>query len=242
MSSLKTNSIEAESGSLLTVKSRLFVDIGSASFELTPARIAAINAEISAANAASSAYDAYVAKLVAVAASEASGDVRFFDTYALAEAARAGLPDQQIVEVIIDETMSSHRIRYRKESGIYVFKIDLTPDTGVDLDQFGSLAFLDRVAENLIDVVYINTNSGFVANSNTRYIIDNSMPNIQVTLPSAPNVNDFINFVMTGGSFIYTILSNGNKIMNLSEDMMVDQYAGSFSLVFRSTSYGWIVV
>lgn len=62
---------------------------------------------------------------VAVAASEASGNVLFFDTKAAAEAALSGLSEQQIVEVLVDESYGDARTRYRVETGALVFKLAL---------------------------------------------------------------------------------------------------------------------
>ena len=73
--------------------------------------------------AESSASAAAISEANAQAAAEGSGDVLFYNTYALANAALAGLPEGQVVEVFVDETKGSQRTRYRKESGVYVPKL-----------------------------------------------------------------------------------------------------------------------
>ncbi|WP_445621349.1 hypothetical protein ACUN8C_05955 [Kushneria sp. Sum13] len=53
-------------------------------------------------------------------ASESSGNVLYFDTYAEAEA--AALEEGQVVEIFEDETKYGHNTRYRFESGALVYK------------------------------------------------------------------------------------------------------------------------
>lgn len=65
---------------------------------------------------------AALASAAALAAAESSGDVRFFDTHALALAALAGLGDDQIVEVMVDESRAGQRSRYRVDAGQLVYK------------------------------------------------------------------------------------------------------------------------
>ena len=62
----------------------------------------------------------------AVAAAQASGLAAIYNTKADANAALASLANLAIVEVLSDESIAgSPRTRYRKESGVYVFKINL---------------------------------------------------------------------------------------------------------------------
>jgi hypothetical protein len=82
-------------------------------------------AEISAADAAASAAGALVSEENALAAAEASGDVLFYDTYADASAALGGLVEGQVVAIFADETVGGTSTRYRVESGVLVFKLDL---------------------------------------------------------------------------------------------------------------------
>jgi hypothetical protein len=84
-------------------------------------------AEQKAAEASASASEALAAKLASEAASEASGDVLFFDAKADATAALSGTAEGQIVEVFVDESMSSLRTRYRVQAGALVFKLIMDP-------------------------------------------------------------------------------------------------------------------
>lgn len=82
------------------------------------AALSATSASNSASAAASSATDA-------LAAAEASGDVLFYDTKADANSALGGLSEGQIVEVLVDESLSDRRTRYKVESSAFVFKVYL---------------------------------------------------------------------------------------------------------------------
>lgn len=59
-----------------------------------------------------------------VAAASASGHFEFFDTKAAADQAMP-LPNDTIAEVAVDETRGNARTRYKVESGVLVFKVDL---------------------------------------------------------------------------------------------------------------------
>ena len=68
---------------------------------------------------------------------QAVGTGLLYGTYASANAAIAGIADQALVDIIVDETHSGLRTRYRKESGALVFKFtfdalraDLAASTG----------------------------------------------------------------------------------------------------------------
>lgn len=61
------------------------------------------------------------------AAVESAGNVRFFDTKAQANLYLASVPEGQIVEVMVDESRNGTRARYRKENGVYDFKIEFLP-------------------------------------------------------------------------------------------------------------------
>ena len=60
----------------------------------------------------------------AQAAAEASGvTYKFYDTKAAATADLASIPANAVIEVFVDESQSNNRTRYRKESGVLVFKV-----------------------------------------------------------------------------------------------------------------------
>ena len=80
--------------------------------------------DTTAASAAAAAAAASAA--AAAAAAEAAGITHFYDTKAAADAALAGLANLEVIEVLADESRGGFRTRYRKESGVYVFKLQLS--------------------------------------------------------------------------------------------------------------------
>ena len=90
----------------------------SASSDATASAASAAASEVSAGESDAYARESETARDQAVFASEASGDVVFYDTKALADAAVGGLPENQIVEVFSDEDEGGLRTRYRVESGV----------------------------------------------------------------------------------------------------------------------------
>lgn len=84
------------------------------------AEAAATSAEQDANQAESSANQAATDAADARAASEASGNILFYDSYADADAAT--LDEGQIVHVFTDETRAGRQSRYRYEAGALVFK------------------------------------------------------------------------------------------------------------------------
>lgn len=109
------------------------------------ASASAIVAGNNATSSGNSSTSAAASAAAALAAAEASGSVVFYDTYALANAAVAGLPNLQVVQVLVDETRGSRRTIYRKEGGVLVFKTFATAE--------GKTIYVDSVAGN-------NANSG----------------------------------------------------------------------------------
>lgn len=260
--SLRINEISARSGNTVTFKSHLFVDIGDVSFELTPNRIAAINAELfatqaanSAAAAAQSALEAGLSKDAAISAAEASGDVIFYDTFADLTAALP-LPEFQVVQVFIDENYEDNRTFYRIESGVPVFKIiagsgvidpgaigfeELNSELNF-ISPLGNLAFQNDLQEGQINKIFLTRNGSFSTGTKTRNLVNNFNANIIATLPDSPSAGDWVIFQMPGGTNNFTINRNGKKIQNLEENLVVDQYTGSFMLQFRNEDFGWIVL
>lgn len=97
-------------------------DADRAKDEADRAEVEAAKAEQAAESAEDDAAIANHAKNAAIAASEASGDVLFFDTYADAYAALNDLDEGQVVRVFEDENHGEDQTFYRVESGDLVFK------------------------------------------------------------------------------------------------------------------------
>ncbi|CAB4187748.1 hypothetical protein UFOVP1167_7 [uncultured Caudovirales phage] len=94
----------------------------------------ATNSQASATASAASATAAAGSATTAVAAAQSSGNIVFYDTKALANAGLAGLSANQVIEVFADESLSGQRTRYRKEGGVYVFKMYLPKGIDVYVD------------------------------------------------------------------------------------------------------------
>ncbi|WP_438752074.1 hypothetical protein [Pararhizobium sp. O133] len=116
----------------------------SSSASATAAAKSAVSAQASSTSAAKSSKQAR-------AAAEASGDVRFFDSYALAAASVGSLPANQVVEVIVDETLGGARVRYRKEAGVLVYKYVVQGEGAtVPISYFGTVDFSEGVDALLV--------------------------------------------------------------------------------------------
>lgn len=84
---------------------------------------------------------------------------------------------------------------------------------------------------------------------NRIFVSTNSGP-LTVTLPASPNVGDTIKiidvtsaaFTGPGNSLIndFTILRNGERIMELEEDLIVDQAKVSIEFIYSGSAIGWI--
>jgi hypothetical protein len=93
------------------------------------AQVSIINNTIVVSAGGSEQLEAYVDAAAAFsnqaqAAAEASGvTYKFYDTKADATADLASIPANAVIEVFVDESQSNNRTRYRKESGVLVFKV-----------------------------------------------------------------------------------------------------------------------
>ena len=84
------------------------------------------------------------------------------------------------------------------------------------------------------DQIFVSTNTG----------------SVNVTLPASPNVGDTIKIIdVTSAAFTgpgnsllndFTILRNGNLIMELSEDLIVDQAKVSLEFIYSGATVGWV--
>lgn len=73
------------------------------------------------------------------------------------------------------------------------------------------------------------------------YAVDKSGGNVTITLPASPTVGDEPIRVahVIGTSNTLTIARNGNPIMGLAEDMVVDDDYAAFALFWAGASAGW---
>ena len=116
--------------------------------------------------------------------------------------------------------------------------------------------YVSKVANNLVEptsltnttewyfiakgFVNVAVTANYTASANEFLQVDTTTVAITVTLPSTPAVNDTIKFLDAKGTFdvkALTIARNGNTIMGVAEDMIVDTKNISFGLVFINNDW-----
>jgi len=91
-----------------------------------------------------------------------------------------------------------------------------------------------------VSVTYNNASSNVTAVAKDYLKLDTTTAPITVTLPIAPVENDEIAFLDVKGTFdvnALTIGANGNTIMQLAEDMIVNTKNISFSLIYTNSDW-----
>jgi len=82
-------------------------------------------------------------------------------------------------------------------------------------------------------------------NSNERIFADATAGAFTLTLPSSPSVGDTIQVLDVAGIFStnnVTVARNGNKIQNLSEDLILNLNNAAVTMIFSGSTYGWIFI
>jgi hypothetical protein len=83
----------------------------------------------------------------------------------------------------------------------------------------------------------IGTNTSAAAN--TLYVLTASLT---LTLPSSPASGDVIGISNLSGTITAVIARNGEKIMNVAEDMTIDTVNSGFTLIYTGATYGWVIL
>lgn len=92
-------------------------------------------------------------------------------------------------------------------------------------------------SDNLRDTVeVISTNTTAVASRT--YVLTASLT---LTLPANPTPGDWVNIVNRSGTTTPIVARNGQKIMGLAEDMLLDNANASLRLVFVDATRGWVL-
>ena len=86
-----------------------------------------------------------------------------------------------------------------------------------------------------VSVIGTNTNAA----AGTLYVLTASLT---LTLPASPTTGAQIAVSNLSGTTTAVIGRNGEKIMNLSEDMTVDVVGAGLTLVYSGASYGWVIL
>lgn len=87
-----------------------------------------------------------------------------------------------------------------------------------------------------------DTDSPYASASNVRLLVDTTAGAVTVTLPAAPTVGDYVEFIDAAGKFDtnnLTVGHNSLNIMGLAEDMTVSTLNASFRLVYANATSGW---
>jgi hypothetical protein len=65
---------------------------------------------------------------------------------------------------------------------------------------------------------------------------------LTLTLPASPATGDVIGVSNLSGTITAVVGRNGNKIMNVAEDMTIDTVNSGFTLIYSGATYGWIIL
>lgn len=83
----------------------------------------------------------------------------------------------------------------------------------------------------------INTNT--TATTKYFYILTATLT---ITLPATPSIGDYIGVSNQSGGVDCVVARNGEKIMNLAENMTIDVVNAGFLLYYTGTTRGWALV
>tara|TARA_B100001750_G_C15169459_1_gene428467 strand:- start:59 stop:481 length:423 start_codon:yes stop_codon:yes gene_type:complete len=87
-------------------------------------------------------------------------------------------------------------------------------------------------------VTYKNADFTITAGENVQ--VDTRANPVNITLPANPNVGDAVRISDGGGNFAslnVTVLRNGNTIMDLGDDLLVDYNNASFGLSYNGSTW-----
>ena len=100
-------------------------------------------------------------------------------------------------------------------------------------------AYVDGYAQ--AKKTYVPITADYLAKANDFIYVDTlSLAALTVTLPATPSVNDTVEFVDEKGNFAIatlTLARNGETIMGLAEDMVVDVNNISFGVIYNGTDW-----
>jgi hypothetical protein len=94
----------------------------------------------------------------------------------------------------------------------------------------------------LLGGLWYYTSTNYLASAGDRLLLDTSTASIVVTLPALPvfgNIIEFIDYSATFASNNMTFARNGQRIMGLDEDLIVNVNYAANSLVYSGIDQGW---
>ena len=99
----------------------------------------------------------------------------------------------------------------------------------------GEVGAVTVQSKHSVSVIGANTN----AVANTVYVFTASLT---LTLPASPGIGDSIKISNLSGVDTCVLGSNGNKIMDATEDLTLDTASASFELIWSGSSKGWVII
>ena len=106
-----------------------------------------------------------------------------------------------------------------------------------------------RIVGNLdvtgnIKSTWLTKSENYTAQSNEKILLVADIAPFTITLPSSPNLGDFISFIDASSQGLdfnpVTIDRNGQKINGASSNITVSTEAAAFTLVYTGTNRGWV--
>lgn len=86
------------------------------------------------------------------------------------------------------------------------------------------------------------TSTNYTATSNDHIFVDTSSGTVTISLPATPAIGDnvtFVDYAGTCGINLLTFERNGNLIMGLAEDLLIDVPGAANILYYSGSTYGW---
>jgi hypothetical protein len=84
-----------------------------------------------------------------------------------------------------------------------------------------------------------------VISANTDALVGNSYvmtTNLILTLPLSPSVGDWVKVQNASGTSTCTVARNGNNIMSLAEDMVIEKINAGVTNVYADSTSGWLII
>lgn len=105
---------------------------------------------------------------------------------------------------------------------------------GRQVTSFGTEAVVNRTLSS-------NTNLG----AGERVFAVSTSGSFTLTLPSSPVEGDTVQIIDVAGTFSVnpvTIGRNGEKIQNLSEDLILNLNNAAVTMIYSGSTYGWVFI
>lgn len=92
---------------------------------------------------------------------------------------------------------------------------------------------------------WTETSNNITATSGDKLFVDCSANAVTVTLPATPSMGDEIKIIdATGTAATYniTVARNGNNILGVAEDLVIQTDRAAFGLVYYNSAQGWVLM